>query len=60
MSAETDEFLQGLYGYDEDNDGGPYVNWTNGFEASADEYENYEAQDSADSGNGGWQAWEKD
>lgn len=43
MSAETDEFLDGLYNYDED-DGGPYINWTNGFEATDDEYDEYQGQ----------------
>ncbi|HUS16176.1 MAG TPA: hypothetical protein VM536_14350 [Chloroflexia bacterium] len=60
MSAETEEFLQGLYGYDEAGASSPYVNWTNGFEATPDEYSAYvENGGSANtSTNSIWQSWE--
>jgi|SwirhisoilCB3_FD_contig_101_186727_length_564_multi_6_in_0_out_0_1 hypothetical protein len=61
MSVETDEFLHGLFGYDEDSDEGPYVNWTNGFESSDEEYEEYTAQDNSNNNGGGWwRFWDKD
>lgn len=61
MSAETDEFLQGLYDYQEAGADAPYVDWTNGFEATADEYAAYsEGEGDAEPAAGGWWGWEKD
>ena len=44
MSTETDEYLRGLYNWDEEQAAGPRVNWTNDFEPSEDDYDEFEAQ----------------
>jgi hypothetical protein len=62
MSTETDEYLRGLYNWDEEQAEGPHVNWTNGFEASEDEYEEFRAEEGSNTPNAGgwWRFWDKD
>ena len=63
MNRETDEYLRGLYETDEDPDNGPYINWTRGFEANSQEYDEYGNQESPSANSNEyqhqWTTWEK-